>query len=71
MKMPTYGKTDGDISSPVGKKVVDSLTRKTGNSLPVRHNEHPNFGAGGSNIKGPATDSIVPKGSIKGGFKQD
>lgn len=68
--MPTYPKTDGDISSPVGRKVVDSLTRKTGNSLPVNHNEHPQLGNMGTTIKSPMADSIVPKGSIKGGFKE-
>lgn len=65
-----YGATNGEISSPVGKQVVDSLTRKTGNSLPVRHNEHPSLGTGGTTITGPMQDSIVPKGSISGGFKE-
>jgi len=67
----TYNKTNGDIASPVGKTVVDKLTRKTGNSLPVNHNEHTSLGKGSSNIKSPAQGSIVPPGSIKGEFKQD
>lgn len=66
----SYGKTNGEISSPVGKRVVDSLTNKTGNSLPVRHNEHPTLSGGSASINTPASDSIVPKGSIKGGFKE-
>ena len=66
----TYGATHGEIASPANKGVVGSLDRKTGNSLPVRHNVHENFGTGGTKIHGPASDSIVPKGSIKGGFKE-
>jgi len=68
----SYGKTNGDISSPVGSLVVDSLKRSTGNSLPVRHNEHPGLGSGSAPIKSPLTDTIVPSGSVgKGGFNVD
>lgn len=68
--MPSYPKTKGDIATPVGSTVVSSLDRKTGNSLPVNHNIHPSLGTGGTSINGPAADSIVPKGSVKGGFKE-
>jgi hypothetical protein len=61
-----YGKTNGDISSPVGTKVVESLTRKTGNSLPVNHNVHADLGGGKTTINGPATDGIVKSGFGKG-----
>lgn len=66
-----YKATNGEIASPAGKMVVDSLTRKTGNSLPTNHNNHPSLGSGSAPIKGPATDSIVPPNSVgKGGFKE-
>jgi hypothetical protein len=58
----SYSGGKGDIASPVGKRVVDSLTRKGGNSLPVRHNEHPlGTPSGSSIIKSPVTDSIVTR----------
>lgn len=67
----TYSPTNGEIASPTGKQVVDSLVRKTGNSLPTNHNLHPSLGTGGTTINGPAQDSIVPSGSVgKGGFKE-
>jgi len=69
--MPTYPKSKGDLATPVGNLVCESLNRKTGNSLPVNHNSHPSLGSGNATINGPATSSIVPKGSIgSGGFKE-
>ncbi len=61
-----YGKTNGDISSPVGKQVVDSLTRKSGNSLPTNHNKHIDVGGGKTMISGPSTDGIVKSDFGKG-----
>jgi hypothetical protein len=67
----SYSATNGEIASPVGKGIVDSLTRKTGNSLPTNHNNHPSLRGGSAQINGPATDSIVPSGSVgSGGFKE-
>jgi len=54
-----YPANQGQIASPQTVDVVDSLNRGTGNSMPVKHNEHLYGGGGkGGSINTPA-DPIV------------